>query len=194
MNRSIKSGILFAFGLILSLVAQAGDPGAMLANTCAGCHGLKGTSAGETIPIIAGLPRDFIFTAMKQYRDGTRGSTIMGRIAKGYNDQQLAAMSDYFARQKWSPAAQKVDMAAISHGAKLHLKRCEACHRDNGADMALDMQPLAGQWAGYLQIYMDTCRDPKWKMPHPDAMTVICNDLDAADVAALVQFYASQKK
>lgn len=194
MNRPIKSSLLFAFGLTLSVAAQAADPGAMLGNTCAGCHGLKGASAGETMPVIGGLSRDFIYMAMQQYRDGTRSSTIMGRIAKGYNDQQLAAMSDYFARQKWSPATQKFDLAVLKRGEKLHIKRCEACHRDNGADMALDMQPLAGQWSGYLQIYMDSCRDPKWKTQHPDAMTVICNDLNADDVKALVQFYASQKK
>lgn len=193
MNGSIRKYILLAACLSAGVAAHAGDQGAMLGDTCAGCHGLRGASAGATMPIIAGLPRDFIFTAMKQFRDGSRASTIMGRIAKGYNDRQLAAMSDYFAKQKWSAAPQGFDAALVKHGEKLHNKRCEACHRDNGSSMALDMQPLAGQWAGYLNIYMETCRDPKWKSPHPDAMTVLCNDLDANDVSALVQFYASQK-
>lgn len=193
MNRSIGRSILLAGGLLLAGVAHAGDQGAMLGDTCAGCHGIKGASAGETMPAIAGMTRDFILTAMKQFKDGSRASTIMGRIAKGYNDRQLEAMSDYFARQKWVAATQKVDMAMLKRGEKLHQKRCEACHRDNGASQALDMQPLAGQWAGYMKIYMDTCRDPKWKSAHPDAMTVLCNDLDANDVTAIVQFYASQK-
>lgn len=192
MNRSIGKGILLAAGLTLSVAAHA-DLGSMLGNTCAGCHGLQGASAGETMPSIAGLPRDFINMAMKEFRDGTRGSTIMGRVAKGYNDQQIAAMSDFFAKQKWVAAPQKFDLAMLKRGEKLHMKRCEACHRDNGASMALDMQPLAGQWVGYMKIYMETCRDPQWKHPHPDAMSVICNDLSADDVAALAQFYASQK-
>lgn len=192
MTHSIGKCLLLAASLTLSATASA-DLGSMLGNTCAGCHGLNGTSAGETMPIISGLPRDFIYMAMKEYREGTRGSTIMGRIAKGYNDQQLGAMSDFFAKQKWTPATQKFDLAALKRGEKLHIKRCEACHRDNGASMALDMQPLAGQWAGYMKIYMGTCSDPKWKNRHPDAMTVICSDLSAEDVAALAQFYASQK-
>lgn len=193
MNTSIGKCILLATGLALSLSAQAGDSGAMLGNTCAGCHGLKGTSAGETMPIIAGMPRDFIYTAMKEFREGTRGSTIMGRIAKGYNESQLAAMADFFSKQKWVPAPQKFDFAVLKHGEKLHRKRCEVCHRDNGTSMALDMQPLAGQWVGYMQIYMDTCRDAKWKNRHPDAMTTLCNEFNAEDVSALTQFYASQK-
>lgn len=192
MNRSLGKCILLAAALAFSSMAGA-DPGSMVSNTCAGCHGLKGASAGETMPMIAGLPRDFIFTAMKEFREGTRGSTIMGRIAKGYNETQLAAMADFFSKQKWVAAPQKFDPAVLKHGEKLHMKRCEACHRDNGASMALDMQPLAGQWAGYMKIYMETCRDAKWKNRHPDAMTVICNDLNADDVAALAQFYASQK-
>lgn len=191
MNRS--KWIVMTF-LALSVAGPAAaDLGSMLGDTCAGCHGQKGASAGETMPIIAGLPRDFIYTAMKQYKEGLRSSTIMGRIAKGYNDLQLAALSDYFAKQKWVAAQQKFDPAMLKRGEKLHIQRCEACHRDNGASMALDMQPLAGQWAGYLKIYMETCRDPKWKTLHPDAMTSICNDLSADDVAALAQFYASQK-
>lgn len=185
---------LTALGITAPAASQAGGiSGEMLGNTCAGCHGLNGASAGETMPIIAGLPRDFIYTAMKQFRDGSRGSTIMGRIAKGYNDEQLAAMSGFFAGQKWAAARQKTDPVAVKRGEKLHQKRCEACHRDNGNSMTLDMQPLAGQWAGYMQIYMDTCRDTKWKNRHPDAMTVLCGDLGAEDVSALMQFYASQK-
>lgn len=193
MNRWIRKSLLLAGTLSIAIAAQAGDQGAMLGDTCAGCHGLRGASAGETMPIIAGLSREFIVTAMKEFRDGSRASTVMGRIAKGYKDHQIEAMAGYFARQPWAPASQKVDLAVLKRGKQLHFKRCEACHRDNGASMALDMQPLAGQWAGYLQIYMDTCRDPKWLTRHPDAMTVLCNDLDARDVAALVQFYASQK-
>ncbi|MFN6961298.1 MAG: c-type cytochrome [Rhodocyclaceae bacterium] len=192
MTDSLAKSLLLAIGLTLATTADA-DLGSMLGNTCAGCHGLNGASAGPAMPVIAGLPRDFIYTAMQEYRAGTRGSTIMGRIAKGYNDQQIAAIADFFAKQAWVPAQQKYDLALLEHGKRLHRKRCEACHRDNGSSMALDMQPLAGQWAGYLQIYMATCTDAQWKKRHPNAMTALCADLNAEDVTALVQFYASQK-
>lgn len=188
------TGAIFAVGLTFSAASQAGGVSAeMLGNTCAGCHGLNGVSAGTTMPTLAGMPRDFIYAAMKQYKDGSRGSTIMGRIAKGYNDEQLAAMSDFFARQKWTSAPQKTDAAMVKRGEKLHVKRCEACHRENGVSMAMDMPRMAGQWEGYLRLYMETCLDPKWKNRHPNAMTDLCGDLSGDDLTALVQFYASQK-
>lgn len=192
MNRS-KWIVTTLFALSMAGPAAA-DPGSMLGNTCAGCHGLNGASAGETMPIIAGMPRDFIFNAMKEFRDGSRGSTIMGRIAKGYNDTQLGAMADFFSRQKWVSAPHKAaDAAALKRGEKLHVKQCEACHRDNGVSQTLDMPRLAGQWPGYIKIYMDTCNARKFNFRHPHAMTDLCGDLDAADTAALLYFYASQK-
>lgn len=182
-----------AIGLLLSPASQAGAPGRMLANTCNGCHGIDGTSAGPSMPSLAGMPRDFILAAMQQFRDGSRGSTIMGRIARGYSNEQLAAMADFFTGRSWASAPQGTDAGMVKRGQKLHVKRCEACHRDGGADTALDMPRMAGQWAGYLQIYMESCRDPKWKNRHPNAMTDLCGDLTAEDVGALVQFYAAQK-
>lgn len=186
--------VVFAIGLTFSAAGQAGGISAsMLGNTCAGCHGVNGVSAGTTMPSLAGLPKAFIDTAMKQYKDGSRSSTIMGRIAKGYNDEQLAAMSDFFAKQTWTSAPQKTDAALVKLGKKLHAKRCESCHRDNGVSTEQDMPRMAGQWAGYLRFYYTAaCSEPKWESKHP-ATAGLCESTSGDDIAALVQFYASQK-
>jgi cytochrome c553 len=34
------------------------------------------------------------------FRSNERPGTIMGRIARGYNDAEIAAISDYIARQR----------------------------------------------------------------------------------------------
>ena len=36
---------------------------------------------------------------MKAFRDGSRPSTIMGRIAKGYTDAEITAMANYISSQ-----------------------------------------------------------------------------------------------
>jgi cytochrome c553 len=36
---------------------------------------------------------------MKAFRDGTRPATIMHQLAKGYSDEQIELMAEYFARQ-----------------------------------------------------------------------------------------------
>jgi|1186.fasta_scaffold1171482_2 sulfide dehydrogenase cytochrome subunit len=70
-----------------------------LAATCAACHGSEGRSATQEAVSLAGLPREQIVSQMRAFRDGTRASTIMQQIAKGYSDQQIDVIADYFARR-----------------------------------------------------------------------------------------------
>lgn len=183
---------LFLVIALVSVTTAHGDEGAMLGDTCAGCHGLKGASAGATMPTIAGMSRDFLFNAMREFRSGQRSSTIMGRIARGYDDRQLALIADYFAGQPWRKATQPIANELLARGERLHMKRCEVCHRDGGTSMALDMQPLAGQWKDYFKLYMAACQEPGWKVRHPDAMSAICSELDARDIEALANYYANR--
>lgn len=70
----------------------------MLVNSCAGCHGPEGHSPGA-IPAIAGKSADFIERALKQFRAGERSATVMDRHAKGYTDEEISLIADYFANQ-----------------------------------------------------------------------------------------------
>lgn len=74
---------------------------AMAAN-CAGCHGTGGraVSAGQRDLSLAGYSRESFTNGMKMYRDGKRPATIMHQIAKGYTDEEIAALADYFAKQR----------------------------------------------------------------------------------------------
>jgi len=71
----------------------------MLSITCAGCHGTDGKSAG-TIPSIAGKSADYISQAMMDFRDEKRPSTVMMRHAKGYSDEEIKLIAEYFASKK----------------------------------------------------------------------------------------------
>jgi len=70
-----------------------------LAATCAACHGTDGRSATKEVVGIAGLPREHIASQMRAFRDGSRPATVMHQIAKGYSDQQIDLMADYFSRR-----------------------------------------------------------------------------------------------
>lgn len=84
----------------LGQMAYAATPtGQMLAYTCVGCHGNKGESKGA-IPSIDGLSAEQMVQAMQDYRSDKRPGTVMNRIAKGYSDEEIKAMSDYFASAK----------------------------------------------------------------------------------------------
>ena len=72
-----------------------------LAATCASCHGTDGrTAAGSTIPALAGMPRDYMLTQFKAFKDGSRPATVMHQIARGFTDQQLETVAAYFATLK----------------------------------------------------------------------------------------------
>ena len=69
-----------------------------LTGTCTNCHGTQGRSAGA-MPSLAGLSQPYFVEQMKQFRDDRRPATIMQQIAKGYTDQQVDLLAEYFARQ-----------------------------------------------------------------------------------------------
>ena len=69
--------------------------GAMLSNSCSACHGTDGKSPGA-IPGIYGKSADFISKALTEFRDGSRKSTVMGRHAKGYSDEEIKLIADHF--------------------------------------------------------------------------------------------------
>ncbi len=73
----------------------------VLAATCANCHGTLGKAQKDaTVPGLAGLKADYIVEQMQAFKSGARAATIMHQIAKGYNDEQVRQLADYFASQK----------------------------------------------------------------------------------------------
>lgn len=69
-----------------------------LAANCANCHGTNG--AGSVgLPGLAGLSKDYIIQQMTLFKTGERPATLMHQIAKGYTDEQIAAMAAYFEQQ-----------------------------------------------------------------------------------------------
>ncbi len=70
---------------------------AVLANTCFSCPGTDGHSAGA-MPSINGKPAKLIEIALKAFRDGKKDSTVMKRIAKGFDDAEIKALAEYFAK------------------------------------------------------------------------------------------------
>jgi cytochrome c553 len=101
MPRKITPLALAGFvGLALSGLAGAADIHTKsIASTCMSCHGPGGKSLGA-IPSLAGLEKAYFVKAMKDFKAGTRPSTIMKRHASGYTDAEFEAMGAYFAGLK----------------------------------------------------------------------------------------------
>ena len=96
MTRILVAMLAYA---ALPAIAQDSPAARSLAATCAACHGTDGRSVTKEVPGLAGLPKDHIVAQMKAFRDGSRPATVMQQIAKGYSEQQIELMADYFARR-----------------------------------------------------------------------------------------------
>jgi sulfide dehydrogenase cytochrome subunit len=83
------------FGALSAAPAMAQAP--LAAEGCIGCHGPNGTGAGG-IPAIAGRDAAELRTLMIAFRANERPGTIMGRVARGYTEAEIAAVSEHFAR------------------------------------------------------------------------------------------------
>jgi sulfide dehydrogenase cytochrome subunit len=76
--------------------AQTISRGEVIATTCYTCHGTHGISP-STIPSIDYIPAVRIIEILKAYKTGTRYSTIMGRHASAYTDEEIAEAANYLA-------------------------------------------------------------------------------------------------
>jgi cytochrome subunit of sulfide dehydrogenase len=71
-----------------------------MAANCAACHGTGGRAAADSaLQGLAGRSKDELVAAMAAFRAGKRPATVMHQIAKGYGDDEIAAIADYFSRQ-----------------------------------------------------------------------------------------------
>jgi len=94
--------------MLIPFSTQAGElsRAAMLSYTCAGCHGTDGISPGS-IPSIYCKSSSAIEKSLKEYRDGKRFSTVMGRHVKGYTDDEIQLIAGYFGTYCDKKAAKK---------------------------------------------------------------------------------------
>ena len=98
---SLQTCLVVALTVGIGSLSQAVEitRGMMLSNSCAACHGPDGNSPGA-IPSIHGKSAGFIAQSLREFRDGTRSSTVMGRHAKGYSDEEIDLIAKHFAGLK----------------------------------------------------------------------------------------------
>jgi len=48
---------------------------------------------------LAGMPRAYFLEQLAAFRSGARPATIMHQLVRGYTDEQLARLAEFFERQ-----------------------------------------------------------------------------------------------
>jgi sulfide dehydrogenase cytochrome subunit len=166
--------------------------GEMLAQSCMACHGPGGSSVAGPMPTIGGQTAGYIENAMKAFRDGTRPSTVMGRLAKGYTDAEVAAMAKYFSEKPFVRRDQKIPPAIAEKGRASYAKACKRCHAENGREANEPEYPIvAGQWLETMQIAIADIKAGRRKVD--DKFFSKLEELTPAEADAVLHFFAAQK-
>ena len=85
-----------------ALADNAGDKkaGQQKAKVCAACHGMKGISASDIWPNLAGQKYGYLVKQTKAFRDGDRKDPSMQPMVQGLSDQDIADISAYYSSLK----------------------------------------------------------------------------------------------
>ena len=77
--------------------AAAGPP--VGASSCSGCNAGSATVDTPVLRILGRQPAEII-AAMQAFRSGERRSTVMGRIAKGFSEDEIRVIAVWLAAQR----------------------------------------------------------------------------------------------
>src|SRR5262249_49724711 len=113
--------VVISIALVLAAASVAGagpldSPGAVKALNCSACHGFAGQSAGDTMPILAGLWPEYFKKAIADYASGKRPSTEMEPYAKQVMQFGVDDYAAYFGGLKREPTKIEADGAAAGGG------------------------------------------------------------------------------
>jgi len=97
--------LLLCSALLLPALADAAaqetahDPAnaVALALACSGCHDPQADASAS--PRLTGMDAADFIQRMNDFKSGKRVSSIMNRVARGYDESELQKMADYFSRQ-----------------------------------------------------------------------------------------------
>ncbi len=169
--------------------------GSMLARTCFGCHGPDGRSKAPAIPSLAGLSESYFTRVMRAYQYGGRFSSVMGRIALGFDQAEIAQLASYFSQFEFQPNAQRVSWSQVNKGRQLHRLYCQECHGDLRQKPDKHANVLNGRWMDYLrwtlQDYLIGINQADAQMS--ERLTQLVRRYGNNGLEALINYYGSAR-
>ncbi len=97
-----KLTLAVAATVMMASPVFAGDAAAGKAKAamCAACHGAAGISAIPMYPNLAGQKEMYLAKQLKDFKAGNRKDPVMGAMAMGLSDDDVANISAYYAGLK----------------------------------------------------------------------------------------------
>ena len=159
LKRIIAAACLLAVSLP-TLSANLAN-GQELNKSCALCHGAHGQGAsGKLSPRIAGLPKEYIIKAMKDYVEGHRVYPLMVRTAQleKFTERDFDDVAAYLSSLDLSSDGRfniQSSFGDVDEGKDIYRSDCKNCHNSDGyGKPSKEAPPLAGQHPEYLYTTM----------------------------------------
>jgi len=185
---------LIAGALVSPPAAAAGDAerGALLAETCLGCHGIPGyrnAYPSFRVPKLGGQKEEYLVIALQGYREDMRAHQTMQAQAASLSDQDMRDIAAFIAGQGEPETGELVEGGGQVSRGREKAAVCSACHGEAGVSPAPNWPNLAGQYPSYLEHSIAQYRSGERK----DAVMMgQASNLSDQDIADLAAFYAAQ--
>jgi cytochrome c553 len=75
-----------------------------LAASCANCHGTNGAAVAGGFAALAGWPKKKMLDQLHAYQSADSKATVMRQLVKGYSEDELVLIADYYAALPTLPA------------------------------------------------------------------------------------------
>ena len=170
--------------------AAAGvEEGRAKAEVCVACHGPGGNSVNPVWPSIAAQPRQFIVSALFQFREGKRKNELMSPMAANLSNADMNDLAAYFSAQKLVPTGVKTTPDNAAAGARLAAQHnCTACHAANLMGQQ-HIPRIAGQQAVYLRDQLRSFK-ASTRADMDGVMTSAAQALTLPDIDILADYLA----
>jgi cytochrome c553 len=169
------------------------ERGAVIGQTCTGCHGIPGYYNAQPayhVPKLGGQNADYVEVALQGYRRGTRGHETMQAQASSLSDQDIADVAAYFESFKADAEVGRTRASEeFIEAGRAKAATCVACHGPEGVAAAPQWPNLAGQHENYLRESLEQYKNGgRVDM----VMNPLIQPLDDQSIEELAAFFASR--
>ena len=112
--------VLFIVSLVPSFASDDahGEPkaarsGEEVAKQCVSCHAEDGNSIAPNFPKLAGQHANYMFHALKSYKNGERKNAIMAGIVAALSEKEMKNVAAYYANMDGGLAVVNIDDEAM---------------------------------------------------------------------------------
>lgn len=180
--------VMICFMATASQAAGDAENGAILANTCLGCHGITGyrnAYPSYRVPKLGGQHEEYIVIALQGYKNEMRAHSTMHAQAASLSEQDFRDLAAFFAAQ----GDLETDAGDGSTRGKEKVAVCTSCHGATGVSPAPNWPTLAGQHKDYLVEAIGQYQGGERTDP---VMSGLVANLSAEDIADIATFYSAQ--